>query len=156
MEEPIPVPQTSAEDDLQLAVEIADMGAMVISPCAITPTRIHNLPLLRRVIRAIATAMGLDRGANEKQQATARAAPVAQRERVLVLADTEAVARQFGRIMGRSRGLAASIHPAATLTRAVNIEKIIEAVRAGQVTTCMLCPPTRMTFGLTFRPTGAT
>ncbi|WP_169583240.1 hypothetical protein [Rhodobacter capsulatus] len=54
------------------------------------------------------------------------------------MADTEAVARQFGRIMGRSRGLAASIHPAATLTRAVNIEKIIEAVRAGQVTTCML------------------
>ncbi|TKD13790.1 hypothetical protein FBT96_18955 [Rhodobacter capsulatus] len=131
-------PQTSAEDELQLAIEIEGVGAMVVSAPGVKPIRVQDPSRMRRLMQAIAEAIGLVADAKDQRPTTAPSRPALRRERVLVLADTEAVARQVEQVLPRTHLLEAIIRPAATLTRGENIEKIVEAARSGQVTTCML------------------
>lgn len=131
-------PQTSAEDNLQLAIEIDGVGEVVVSATRIKPIRVQDPSRMQRSMQAIAEAIGPVADAKDQRPANAPSRTTLRRERVLVLADTEAVARQAETIMAGAPRIEAIIRPAATLTRGANIETIVEAVRSGQVTTCML------------------
>ena len=131
-------PIKSAQDNLQLAIEIEGVGAMVVSAPGVKPIRVQDPSRMRRLMRAIAEAIGFVAEAKDQRPATAPSRPTLRRERVLVLAETEAVARRAETIMAGAPRIEAIIRPAGTLTRGANIETIVEAVRSGQVTTCML------------------